>query len=57
LRFVEIGRRTAAPVQLTNLAAGKKRRAVNNFLLKEKSIRVKSNWMYWIIYDLQGSTV
>jgi hypothetical protein len=45
-------------VQLTNLAAGKKRRAVNNFLLKDiKILVVKSNWMYWIIYDLQGSTV
>ena len=40
LRFVQIRRRTAAPVQLINLAASKKRSAMNNLLLKHIQILV-----------------
>ncbi|MNZ89500.1 hypothetical protein D3C78_1084270 [compost metagenome] len=40
LRFVQIGRRTAAPVQLANVTASKKRRAVQDFLLKRIEIVV-----------------
>jgi hypothetical protein len=40
LRLVQIGWRTAAPVQLVNLTAGKQRRAMNNLLLKHIQILV-----------------
>ncbi len=40
LRFVEIGWRPAAPVQLADLTAGKQRRTVDNLLLKRIEILV-----------------
>ena len=40
LRFIQIGWRTAAPVQLADVTASKKRRAMHNFLFKRIKILV-----------------
>ncbi len=40
LRFVEIGRRTATPVQLADVTPGKQRRTVDNLLLQRIQILI-----------------
>ncbi|MNE03826.1 hypothetical protein D3C80_963390 [compost metagenome] len=50
LCFIQIGRRTAAPVQLANVTASKKRCAVQNFLLK--GIKIVVGFMLLASHDL-----